>query len=96
MKVCTVVSPTHRPLLSAMKYSWFSFLLEAESTPGAYCGRKDYVNKNSSETIGNRTRDLPTWRAVPLTPTRWRFDFTILPNFYAEICNNSFQEYAQL
>jgi hypothetical protein len=27
------------------KYSWYSFLLEAESTPGPYCGRKDYVNE---------------------------------------------------
>jgi hypothetical protein len=25
------------------KYSWYSFLLEAESTPGPQCGRKDYV-----------------------------------------------------
>jgi hypothetical protein len=29
-----VVSPTHRPPLTPRKYSWFSFLLEAESTPG--------------------------------------------------------------
>jgi hypothetical protein len=27
------------------KYSWYSFLLEAKSTPGRYCGRKDYVNE---------------------------------------------------
>src|SRR5215475_7292663 len=27
------------------KYSWYSFLLEAESTPGPWCGRKDYVNE---------------------------------------------------
>ena len=29
------------------------------------CGRKDCVNKNSSDTIGNRTRDLPACSAVP-------------------------------
>jgi hypothetical protein len=29
-----VVSPTHRPPLPPRKYSWCSFLLEAESTPG--------------------------------------------------------------
>ena len=29
-----VVSPTHRPSLPPRKYSWYSFLLEAESTPG--------------------------------------------------------------
>ena len=30
-----VVSPTHRPPLSPRKNSWYSFLLEAKSTPGA-------------------------------------------------------------
>jgi len=29
-----VVSLTHRPLVNPRKYSWYSFLLEAESTPG--------------------------------------------------------------
>ena len=29
-----VVSPTHRSHLSSSKYSWYSFLLGAESTPG--------------------------------------------------------------
>jgi hypothetical protein len=29
-----VVSPTHRSPLPPSKYSWYSFLLEAESTPG--------------------------------------------------------------
>jgi hypothetical protein len=29
-----VVSPTHRPPLPTRNYSWYSFLLEAESTPG--------------------------------------------------------------
>ena len=28
-----VVSPTHRPSLPPRKYSWYSFLLEVESTP---------------------------------------------------------------
>jgi hypothetical protein len=27
------------------KYSWYSFLLEVESTSGPYCDRKDYVNE---------------------------------------------------
>ena len=56
-----VGSPTHWPSLLPRKYSWYSFLLEAESTPGPYCGRKDYVN----DTFGNRTRDLPPWGSVP-------------------------------
>jgi hypothetical protein len=28
-----------------MKYPWYSFLSETESTPGPQCGRKDYVNE---------------------------------------------------
>ena len=40
-----VVSPTHRPPLPPRKYSWYSFLLEAESTPGPQWGRRDYVNE---------------------------------------------------
>ena len=40
-----VVSLTHRPPLPTRKYSWYSFLLEAESTPEPWCGRKDYVNE---------------------------------------------------
>ena len=39
------VSPTHRPPLLPTKYSWYSFLSEAESTPEPQCGRKDYVNE---------------------------------------------------
>ena len=27
------------------KYSWYSSLLGAESTPGPYCDPKDYVNE---------------------------------------------------
>jgi hypothetical protein len=57
-----VVSPTHRPPLPTRKYSWYSFLSEADSTPAA--GRIMSM-KNSSDTIGNRTRDLPTCSAVP-------------------------------
>jgi hypothetical protein len=43
-----VVSSTHRPPLSPSalkKYSWYSFRLKAESTPGPHCGRRDYVNE---------------------------------------------------
>jgi hypothetical protein len=29
-----VVSPTHQPLFYPQETSWYSFLLEAESTPG--------------------------------------------------------------
>jgi len=40
-----VVSLTHRPHFTPRKYSWYSFLLEAESTPATLCDRKDYVNE---------------------------------------------------
>ena len=38
-----VISLTHRPLLPPSKCSWYSFLLEAESTPGPQCDRKDFM-----------------------------------------------------
>ena len=47
-EVDKVVSPTHRQPLPPRKYSWYSFLLEAESTPGSQRGRKDYVNGKSN------------------------------------------------
>jgi hypothetical protein len=58
-----VASPTHRPLSPppAQEYHWYSFLLEAESTRGSWCGRKDYVNGP----FGNRTCDFPACSAVP-------------------------------
>ena len=40
-----VVSLTHRPPFTSRKYTWYPFLLEAESTPGPLCGRKDYVTE---------------------------------------------------
>jgi hypothetical protein len=42
-----VVGPTHRPPLPARRYPWYSFKLEAESTPRPLCGRKDHVNEKS-------------------------------------------------
>jgi hypothetical protein len=36
-----VVSLTRRPPFTLQEDSWYSFLLEAESTPGPYCGWKD-------------------------------------------------------
>jgi len=40
-----VVSTTHRPTLPLRKYFLYSHLLKADTTPGPYCGRKDYVNE---------------------------------------------------
>ena len=38
-----VDSLRHRPSLPPRKCSWYSFLLEAESTPWPWCDREDYV-----------------------------------------------------
>jgi len=39
-----VVSLMHRPPLPPRKCSWYSFLLEAEWTPGPQCDRKDFMS----------------------------------------------------
>jgi len=45
-----VVSLTHRPPLP-QEVLLYSFLLQAESTPGPYCDRKDFISmKNSNDT----------------------------------------------
>jgi hypothetical protein len=47
------------------KHSWYSFLLEAESTQGHSVAGKIMSMKKSNDTIGNRTRNLPACSAVP-------------------------------
>ena len=51
------VSLTHRPPLPPRKCSWYSFSLGAESTPGPWCDRKEYVAEKS--------QDRPTSSAAP-------------------------------
>jgi hypothetical protein len=41
-----VVSPTHQLPLTPVKYSWYSFLFEAESTTRPQCGWKEYAHDN--------------------------------------------------
>jgi hypothetical protein len=60
-----VVSPVHQLPLHSTKYSWYSLLLETELTLGPECGQKDYVNKNSKDTIRNWTRDFLACSTVP-------------------------------
>jgi len=59
------VSLTHWPPLTPGKCSLYSFSLGAESTPGPWYGRKEYVTEKSSDTTGNRSRDRPTSSAAP-------------------------------
>ena len=41
---------THRSIPDDRKHTWYSFLLEAESTPGPYCDRQDYVMEKNPDT----------------------------------------------
>jgi hypothetical protein len=59
---CQLNAPAGRPL--PPEYSWFSFLLEAESTQGhSATGRIRPIEKYD-DLIGNRTRDLPACSIV--------------------------------
>ena len=56
----------HAPaVFTPRKYSWYSFSLGADSNPGPWYGRKEYVTEKSSDTIRNRSRDRPTSSAAP-------------------------------
>jgi len=48
------------------KYSWYSFLLEDESTGEAYCDRNDYVNDKIPMTPSGIESGL--WRSVSTNP----------------------------
>ena len=45
-----VVSLTHRPLFTPWKYSRYSFLLQAESSPEPQCDRKDFMSMKNPMT----------------------------------------------
>ena len=65
---CQTYAPaafTPRSIPDDRKHTWYSFLLEAESTPGPYCDRQDYVMEKNPDTIGNLTRGLPVCSVVP-------------------------------
>jgi hypothetical protein len=54
-----IVSLTHRPPLPPRNYPWYSFLIEADSTPRLSAAGRITLMKDSNDTIGNRNRDLP-------------------------------------
>jgi hypothetical protein len=57
---------SHAPAaFTPRKCSWYSFSLGAESIPGLWYGRKEYVIEKSSDSTGNRFRDRPTSSAAP-------------------------------
>ena len=47
------------------EYAWYSFSLGAETTPGPWYGRKEYVIEKSSDTTEIWSRDRPTSSAAP-------------------------------
>ena len=65
-----VVSPMHWLPVPRRGYPWYLFLLEAELTPGPWCGRKDYVNEKSQwhDLLLCRAEPQPT--APPQMPIR--------------------------
>ena len=60
------VSPTDQPPLLPRKYSWYSFSVTGWVDPRAIVRSGRIMSmKNSSDTIGNRTRYIPACSAVP-------------------------------
>ena len=57
------VSCTPRPPLPPRKYSWYSFLLEVESTPGPQCVGRNMTMKNSMIPLG--IEPMTCWLAPP-------------------------------
>jgi hypothetical protein len=60
-----VVSPTHWPPLPRRKDPWYSYLLETSQPQGPSATEEIESMKDSTDPIGNRTRDLPICGAVP-------------------------------
>jgi hypothetical protein len=55
--------------LYPQEYSWYSFLLEAESTPGPYCDWRSRSIEKLNDFVGNWSRDLPACSIVPQATT---------------------------
>ena len=86
-----VVSLTHRPPLPPRKYSWYSFMLEAESTPGPQCDRKVYVNEKFQwNHLGSNQRPSDLYHSTLITvlPRPPQFYCTLLyTQLYAHMKN---------
>ena len=63
---CKFVKPYAPAAFTLKKYSWYSFLLEAASTPGPQCDRKYFISmKNSSDTSWDRTSEIHICSTAP-------------------------------
>jgi hypothetical protein len=58
-----------RPFPPPHEDSWYSFVLEAESTPGPYLRLEGLGKLKKIHLIGTRTRDLPACSIVPQPTT---------------------------
>jgi hypothetical protein len=68
------------------KSSWYSFLLEAESTPGPYCGRYDYVNAKFQ--WHHRGIKLVTFRLTMQCPNYLRHRVPLFTNKCTKACSS--------
>jgi hypothetical protein len=62
---CCGCQPHAPAAFNPRKCSWYSFSLGAESTPGPWYGRKEYVTEKSSDITGNPSRYRPTSSEAP-------------------------------
>ena len=60
-----VISPTHRPPLPSGNIPGTHFCYKLSQPQGHSAARRIIAMKNSNDTTGNRTRDLPACSAVP-------------------------------
>jgi hypothetical protein len=75
-----VVGLKRRPPFIPQKESWYSFMLEAESTQGySAAGRIRSIEK-TNDLVGNQTHDLPACSIVP--------QLTTLPLTTTKICKH--------
>jgi hypothetical protein len=88
------VSLTRQPAaLYLQEDSWYSFLLEAEWTPGHSGAGRIRSNEKSKDLIGNRTRDLPACSIVPQPTTLLRAP---LCDMYVQQINRSTHQLCNL
>ena len=92
--VGNVVSFMHRPPLPPRKYSCYSLLLQAESTPGPVCGRNNYVSEKfqwQQRESNSRPSGLQHWAStncVTACPSKF-INTLFLPYILVLGCDNS-------
>ena len=79
---------SHAPAtFTPRKFSWYSFSLEAESTPGPWFGRKEYVTEKSSDTTGRNM--LPQFSCWNLKIDAAYCSANLVSTCKAKCCYNS-------